>query len=144
MTDILQLHFRKLYPDALLPRRLSDESPSYDLHAYAISETGRPLKRLIPPHSTQVISTGIALESPPHNIIMVCSRSGLAKLSVFVANAPGILNPDYRGEITVLLYNGGFQSYYIQHEDRIAKLIVLSSSTTEIMETKHERSKKNV
>jgi len=55
---------------------------------------------------------------------MVVSRSGLAGIGVFVTNAPGIIDPDYRGEIKVLLYNGGFQAHYVQHGDRIAQLII--------------------
>lgn len=54
---------------------------------------------------------------------MVVSRSGLALRGIFVTNAPGILDPDYRGEIEVLLYNGGHEAHYVKHGDRIAQLI---------------------
>lgn len=121
----VELKFKLLHPDAKLPRRWSDESVGYDLHSYNVSESGRPNKTLIPPHSTQNLSTGLLIEPPPGYFVMVCSRSGLAKNSIFVANAPGIIDPDYRGEIKVLLYNGGFRSHYVQHEDRIAQLVVV-------------------
>jgi dUTP pyrophosphatase len=132
---MIELKFHRLYPDATLPRRWSEESVGYDLHAYSVSETGRPLKRLIPPHSTQNISTGLAIEPPSGYFVMVCSRSGLAKLSIMVANGPGIIDPDYRGEVKVLLYNGGFQSYYVQHEDRIAQLVVVPVTSISIVES---------
>ena len=64
----------------------------------------------------------------------VCSRGGLASKSIFVANAPGIIDPDYRGEIMVILYNGGHETYYIQHEDRIAQLIAIQAQMTGIVE----------
>lgn len=122
---MINLKFKKLYPDAKLPRRWSSESVGYDLHAYSVSETGRPIRALIPAHSTRNISTGLLIEPPPGHFVMVCSRSGLAKLSIMVANAPGIIDPDYRGEIRVLIYNGSFQSYYVGHEDRIAQIVIV-------------------
>lgn len=131
---MIELKFHKLHPGAILPRRWSEESVGYDLHAFSLSETGRPLKRLIPPRSTENISTGLLIEPPPGHFTMVCSRSGLAKLSIVVANAPGIIDPDYRGEVKILLYNGGFQSYYVQHEDRIAQLVVVPATPLSIVE----------
>lgn len=124
----MELKFKKLHPDALLPRRWSEESVGYDVHAYSVSETGRPSKVLLPPYNTRNISTGLLIEPPPGYFVMVCSRSGLAKHSIFVANAPGIIDPDYRGEVRVLLYNGGLQSHYVQHEDRIAQLVLVPVS----------------
>jgi dUTP pyrophosphatase len=52
------------------------------------------------------------------------SRSGLAKNGVFVANAPGIVDPDYSGELIILLYNGSYETHYVAHEHRIAQLIL--------------------
>lgn len=128
------LKFKKLYPDARLPRNWTGDSVGYDVHCYAISESGRPNKCIIPPGNTVNISTGLLIEPPPGYFVMVCSRSGLAKRSVFVANAPGIIDPDYRGEIKVLLYNGGIQTYYVQHEDRIAQLVLVPVSRLQIVE----------
>jgi dUTP pyrophosphatase len=131
---MIELKFKKLHPDAHLPKRWSEESVGYDLHAFCLSETGRPIKQLIPPHATRNISTGLLIEPPPGHFIMVCSRSGLAKLSVMVANAPGIIDPDYRGEIKVLIYNGSFQSYYVSHEDRIAQIVVVPVTPISVVE----------
>lgn len=126
-TPYEELRFKKRHLDAILPRRWSEHSVGYDVHAFCLTENGRPNKRLVPPHSTTLVDTGLLIEPPAGHFIMVCSRSGLAKNSIFVANAPGIIDPDYRGEIKILIYNGGFQSHYIQHGDRIAQLVVVAA-----------------
>lgn len=128
------LKFKRLHSDAKLPRRWSEESVGYDIHAYCVSETGRPNTVLLPPRTTRNVSTGLLVEPPPGHFVMVCSRSGLAKHSIVVANAPGIIDPDYRGEIMVLLYNGGHESHYLKHEDRIAQLVVVPVTPIEILE----------
>lgn len=120
------IKFRLLKPDAIVPLPMSKGAVGLDVFAYAISETNRRNTILIPPRSTRQIPTGLQVEPPEDHFLMVCSRSGLAvKHSIFVANAPGIIDPDYRGELMVLLYNGGHESYYVQHHDRIAQILVV-------------------
>lgn len=129
----ITLGFMKLHDEAVLPRRWSAESVGYDLHAFCLSENGHPIKRIIPPRSTTNLETRLAIEPPPGHFVMVCSRSGLAKHSIFVANAPGIIDPDYRGEVRVLLYNGGIQNHFVEHGARIAQLVVVPATTLEIV-----------
>lgn len=131
---MIEVKFKKLHEDAKLPRRWSEESVGWDLHAYHKSETGRGIKRVVAPYNTINFSTGIAIEPPPGYFVMVCTRSGLAKHGVFVTNAPGIIDPDYRGEIQVLLHNGGFQPFYVEHEDRIAQIVVVPATTIKVVE----------
>lgn len=119
------LKFKKLHPDVKLPTWGTKGSVGCDVYAFCLSESGRPNTRLIPPRNTVVIETGLLIEPPYGFAVMVCSRSGLAKSSIFIANAPGIIDPDYRGEIKVLLYNGGLQSHYVRHDDRIAQLVLI-------------------
>lgn len=123
MTEIIK--FKKLHPSAILPMRATEGSVGLDLHAHSISETGRESRILIPPNNTRNISTGLLIEPPYGYYLMVCSRSGLAGSSIFVTNAPGVIDSDYRGEIRVLLYNGGIASYYVHHGQRIAQLLLL-------------------
>lgn len=111
---------------AHLPSRATAESVGYDLYAWAISESGRPNKLLIPPRNVRAIPTGITVLPPAGYSFLVASRSGMAKeRAIFVANSPGVVDPDYRGEIMVLLYNGGHETQYIQHGDRVGQLILI-------------------
>lgn len=118
--------FKRLSPDVKTPYRASREAVGYDLYAYCLTESGRPNKLLIPPRTVRAIPTGLIILPPSGYSLFVAPRSGLAKeRTLFVANAPGIIDPDYRGETMVLLYNGGHESQYVQHEDRIGQLLVL-------------------
>lgn len=130
----IQVKFKRLHADALLPKQGTEESVGYDLHAYIKTEDGRPSKKIIPKHTTFNVSTGIALETPPGYFATVVSRSGLAKLSLSVCNSPGIIDPDYRGEIRVLLHNGGYEYGTIHHEDRIAQLIFFPATYITVVE----------
>lgn len=131
---MIQVKFKRLHPDAKLPTQGTEGSVGYDLYAYILTEDGRPSKTLIPPHTVKNISTGIAMEPPHGHFAAVCSRSGIAKLSLSVCNSPGIIDPDYRGEVRVLLHNGGYEYATIYHEDRIAQLIFFPATYIEVVE----------
>jgi dUTP pyrophosphatase len=80
---------------------------------------------LIAPGKTVVVKTGWAVELLKDYEIQVRSRSGLAaKYAVFATNSPGTIDPDYRGELMVILTNLGPRSFDIQHGDRIAQLVL--------------------
>jgi dUTP pyrophosphatase len=51
-----------------------------------------------------------------------------------VANAPGVIDPDYRGEIKVLLYNGGYRAEYVNHGERVAQLLVIPFNLIPLLE----------
>lgn len=116
---------RRLYKDAMLPFRAMGNSIGLDVSAYLKTETGRHNSMLIPACSTRAVPTGLCLFAPQGHTLLVCSRSGMATRSMFVANAPGVVDPDYTGEIIVLLFNGGMEAQYVRHEDRIAQVLVV-------------------
>ena len=118
--------FKKLKPDAHLPMRATSGAACYDLFA---SDT----ICIDDMRTFKVIGTGIAIELPPGYVGMVCSRSGLAsKHGIFVLNAPGIIDEDYRGELKVILGRLPYtpqwpsESYtLVEPGMRIAQLMVL-------------------
>jgi len=69
------------------------------------------------------VPTGIYLEIPMGYECQVRSRSGLASKGICVANSPGTIDSDYRGEVCILLVNHGSDGYTIKHGDRIAQLV---------------------
>lgn len=130
----VQLRFKRLREPAIVPTR-SFEAAAFDLYMCDLTESGKPNKIVLPPHATsRPIPTGIAIELPPGHVGLVCSRSGLASQGVFVANGPGIIDPDYRGELKVLLYNGGHQARYAQHGERIAQLMLVPFIVPDLVE----------
>lgn len=127
----LTIKFQRLYDTAKLPRRWTPYAVGFDLHAHLLTEQGRPSKCGIAPNFSRNIPTGIAMEIPHTHFAFVCPRSGLAKDSITVTNSPGIVDPDFRGEICVMVYNGSYQNYWIEHDDRIAQIVIMP--ITEIM-----------
>lgn len=125
----MKAYFQKLNPDAKLPTRGSDFAAGYDLssvHAGAIH-----------PGQRMLVKTGLRLEMRREDneknadmvfVAQVCSRSGLAlKHGVFVLNAPGIVDEDYRGEIGVILQNNGDKTFSFGKGDRIAQLVITAA-----------------
>ena len=79
----------------------------------------------IAPGEWKLIPTGLSVEIPEGYEIQVRPRSGLAaKYGVTVLNAPGTIDSDYRGEISVILINHGSQDFIVNPGDRIAQLVV--------------------
>ncbi len=121
----LTIKFLRLYRDVKMPRRWSPDAVGFDLHAYIKTEQDRPTKRVVAPNSTVNVPTGLRVEIPRTHFAFVCPRSGLSKYSISVTNSPGIIDPDYRGEISVLVYNGSYVNHWVQHDDRIAQLVIM-------------------
>ena len=81
---------------------------------------------LIRPGETATIGTGVRVELPYNHCLLILSRSGLAKRGIVVANAPGLIDPDYRGEIKVLLRNvRAHEPYQVSVGDRIAQALMV-------------------
>lgn len=131
----LMLQIKKLDPSAELPFRATPNSIGLDLRAHLVNSDGRQRTAMIGTGEVKAIPTGLAVRPPNGYAAFVMSRSGLARdQSLFVANAPGVVDPDYTGEIVVLLYNGGFVTRYIQHGMRIAQIVLLPAPVATMME----------
>ncbi len=77
------------------------------------------------PGVPQLVPTGLTLEIPPGYEAQVRPRSGLAlKHAITMPNAPGTIDPGYRGELRVILLNLGRDPYTVRAGDRIAQMIV--------------------
>ena len=68
--------------------------------------------------------TGLALAFPPGHACLVLPRSGLAaRHGLGLVNAPGLIDPGYRGEVKVLLINHGNETVTLERGDRVAQLV---------------------
>ncbi len=77
------------------------------------------------PLERRIVPTGIALALPVGFEAQVRPRSGLAaKHGITLANAPGTIDADYRGEVGVILINLGREPFTISRGMRIAQLVV--------------------
>jgi dUTP pyrophosphatase len=77
------------------------------------------------PRERLAVPTGLVLAVPAGYEVQVRPRSGLAQRhGVTLANAPGTVDSDYRGELFVILVNLGEESFVVRRGDRIAQLVL--------------------
>ena len=82
------------------------------------------------------VPTGFAMELPPGYEAQVRPRSGLAlKHAITVPNAPGTIDPAYRGEVKVILLNLGRDDYSVHAGDRIAQMVIARYEAAEVVES---------
>ena len=109
--------------DLPLPRYETEGAAGLDLVAAVAADI--PL--MLAPGARALVPCGIVIELPAGHEGQVRPRSGLAlKHGVTVLNAPGTIDEDYRGEVSVLLVNLGSEPFEIRRGLRIAQLVVAS------------------
>ena len=122
MTD---LQVRLLHPDGVAPARTRPGDAGYDLRcveAFALA-----------PGQRAVVPTGIAIALPDGHAGLVVPRSGLAARSgLSVVNGPGLIDPNYRGEVRVVLVNLGDERFEAAAGDRIAQLLVVPFAAPDV------------
>ena len=121
MADAIPLKIQQLEhgKDLPLPHYATDGAAGMDVCA-ALDE---PL--MMNPMERLAVPTGLAMAIPHGYEIQVRPRSGLAlKQGLTVANAPGTIDSDYRGEVKVILINFGQDAVEITHGMRIAQLVL--------------------
>ena len=120
------LKFKRLTSTATLPTRETAGAACFDLYA-------DERQWLDDMRTRRMVGTGIAIELPPGHVGLICSRSGLAaKEGIFVVNAPGVIDEDYRGELKISLGRLPFTPqwpsetiFLIDSGMRIAQLMIL-------------------
>jgi dUTP pyrophosphatase len=116
LTDTLEI--RLLHPDAVPPARTRSGDAGYDLRATE--------RVSIPQDGRRLVGTGIAVALPEGVAGLVTPRSGLAiEHGLTLLNAPGLIDPNYRGEIKVILHNTSERRYTVEIGDRIAQLLLV-------------------
>ena len=105
--------------DIPLPHFATQGSAGADLHAALDAE------RTLEPGERALIPTGLALALEPGYEAQIRPRSGLAlEHGLTLPNAPGTVDSDYRGEIQVIVQNGGGDPVTLRRGDRIAQLVI--------------------
>lgn len=98
-----------------------DDDAAYDLCA----RVGRAMM----PGDRVLVPTGLRMAIPEGHVGLVCPRSGLAaKRGVTVLNAPGVIDPGYRGDVGVVLINLGDEPVWLEAGDAVAQLLVLETA----------------
>jgi len=112
--------------DLPLPAPASAGSAGLDLRAAVASDL------TLAPGERALVPTGLVLAIPPGWEGQVRPRSGLAiRHGIGLVNAPGTIDSDYRGEVSVLLINLGQEPFTLRRGDRIAQLLLARAEPIE-------------
>jgi dUTP pyrophosphatase len=115
----MQMRIQRLHPAAVLPEYAHGPHEDAGMDLRAVQSV------TLEPGVPQLVPTGLAIEVPPGYEAQVRPRSGLAlRHAITMPNAPGTIDPGYRGELRVILLNLGAEPYVIHAGDRIAQMIV--------------------
>ena len=113
------IRVKKLHPNAKLPTYGSEAAVGADL--YACLEQAVTIQ----PGEVFWVPTGIALEVPSVCAGLVYARSSMgAKRGLAPANKVGVIDPDYRGEIRVVLLNHSNQPQTLEPGERVAQFVI--------------------
>lgn len=125
-ADLDRLEARLLHPGAHPPTRTRPGDAGYDLRAVEAFA--------LAPGARAAVGTGVAIALPPGVAGLVVPRSGLAvRHGLSVVNGPGLIDPNYRGEIRVVLVNLGEEPYAGEAGDRIAQLLLVPFLAPEVV-----------
>ena len=111
----------------LFPVKAHSSDAAWDLRARIAMEL--PVKR------STLVPTGVFIELPENFEAQVRPRSGLAlKHDLMLTNSPGTIDSGYRGEVGVIMYNGGTEEFKINRGDRIAQMVICKLPEIELCE----------
>jgi dUTP pyrophosphatase len=116
----MKIKFKKLHPEAVEPKKATSGAAGFDMTAY--SAEGVMLE-----NNGEIVSfyryhTGIALELPPGWCALAFPRSSIVKKNAYLGNSVGVIDSDYRGEIT-FCFKGDHGPY--EPGDRIGQLVII-------------------
>jgi len=119
-----ELKVRLLSKDAKIPTKATKGSACYDVYSPITETIGL---------GVTPIGTNLAFEVPTDYLLEIRPRSGLASRGITIANSPGTLDSDYRGELIILLLNLGGGQKIIRKGDRIAQIRLTEATPIEFV-----------
>ncbi|MCA3748880.1 MAG: dUTP diphosphatase [Rubrobacter sp.] len=124
----LKVPFRRLVPGASPPERAHAGDAGYDLRAVEEAE--------LPPGGRALVRTGLSVAIPEGYAGLVLPRSGLAsRHGVSLANAPGLIDPGYRGEVRIPLINHDPEEpFRVEPGMRVAQLVLVRAEAAAFVE----------
>ena len=115
----MNIKVKRIHADAVLPQYAHGPDEDAGLDLRSVEDV------VLRPGVPYAVATGLVLEIPRGCEGQVRPRSGLAlKHAITVPNAPGTIDPGYRGEVKVILLNPGREDFPIAVGDRIAQLVL--------------------
>ena len=120
---------KKITDSAMLPTCGADESVGYDVYLDEAEVT-------IAPGEIQLMSTRIAATRPAGTYIQIAPWSGLT-VKRHLHTLAGVIDPDYQGNIIIVMHNFGTEPQTFHCSDKIAQMVLENAMTTGIVEVEH-------
>ncbi len=129
----LDILYKTVRQGAIAPTYATNGSAGADLHAVIENDV------VIPAGQMAVIPTGICISLPGNSYVaLIFARSGLSiKKGITLANGVGVIDSDYRGEISVGLVNLSANEYTVKNGDRIAQMCIMPVYTANFVQSTH-------
>jgi dUTP pyrophosphatase len=121
----MKVKFKKLHEDAKAPYQGTIGSAGFDLTAVSMEELDNGYLRY---------GTGLAVEIPAGHVGLVFPRSSIFKTGMTLTNCVGVIDSDYRGEITAVFTVGDDIETEYKIGDRICQLIIMPYPQIEYIE----------
>jgi dUTP pyrophosphatase len=119
----MSLRVKKLVENARIPSRGTPGAAGYDLASV--------VDAVIPPCGRAVVSTGLSIRVPKGTYGRIAPRSGLAvKYGIDVL--AGVVDEDYTGDIRIVMFNTGKETYQVHVGDRVAQLVLEKIATPDV------------
>lgn len=90
----------------------------------------------IKPGHTLKVRTQVCIAMPEGICALILPRSGLGSAGLILANSVGLIDPDYRGEILVALYNRSDKPFNLKEGERIAQMVFMPFLRPELVVVK--------
>lgn len=110
------INFKKLTPDARYPAAMTEGAAGYDLTATS--------KRFDIESGVFTYGTGLAIEIPEGHVGLLYPRSSIYKTGMIMTNSVGVIDADYRGEISIKFYKADVGRIY-EVGDRVGQLVIM-------------------
>lgn len=123
-SDKMQIKFKRTHPDAKTPYHGTKSAAGYDLYAVSVEEL---------PHNVIKYHTGIAVEIPEGYVGLIFPRSSIIKQGLSMSNAVGVIDSDFRNEMSAVFYKNSDSEVY-KPGDRVCQLVIMPIPAIEFIE----------
>ena len=101
----------------LMPVKAHEDDAAFDLRSR--------VDMVLPVRRSVLVPAGFKMELPVGFEAQIRPRSGLAlKHDIMLTNSPGTIDAGYRGEVGIIIYNGGEKEFEVKRGDRIAQMVI--------------------
>lgn len=124
----MKIEIKKLYKDSKLPTKAHIEDACFDLYAHSLNEESY----------YDEYKTGIAINIPANHVGLLFPRSSISNYSLYLANAVGIIDSGYLGELSFRFKDqSDYEEKKYEIGDRIGQILIIPIPEVDFKEVEH-------